>query len=261
MTSPGLGYTEEDAAVHLQLLFAQITRQVAQHDDQSRWQVRDGSSLFGDDRKSAPYQVSHEVVGLIGSAIDHLHALQNLVEGANVLHPMATFTLARGAIETASAAAWMLAPAQRLDRVGRRLRFALKDNKDSYQASNGMGLTRPKTQEEVSNRILGIGEAAGIALSELRPTVTSTSMVSAAQNIPGAPRLLLSMWRICSGFAHGRKWATLSVLDREELSSDPDTKVGLYRLSSNTIGLASALHVAVDVTRAATDLYAQRADR
>jgi hypothetical protein len=70
-----------------------------------------GSRLAGDDAKSAPYHVSHGGTQLLSVATDHLHAIKLLLIDGGVLQNSAPYTLARGALEAAGTAVWMLAPA------------------------------------------------------------------------------------------------------------------------------------------------------
>jgi hypothetical protein len=72
--------------------------------------ISPGSPLSGDDRHCQPYHVSHAVKVSITSAVDHLHALCALVLRSGFLHLAAPATLARGALECASAAVWMASP-------------------------------------------------------------------------------------------------------------------------------------------------------
>jgi hypothetical protein len=90
------------------------------------WQVRTerragdvhaGSSLWKDDEVTSPYLMSHSVRGALVSAVDHLNAFRALVQDAHVVHPRATLTLLRAALENAALAVWLLAPANRNERV------------------------------------------------------------------------------------------------------------------------------------------------
>jgi hypothetical protein len=73
------------------------------------------------------------------SAVDHLDAVRALVQDAGILHARAPFTLLRAALENSATAVWLLAPANRNERVLRRLRLQWAD------ALNG----------EVAHQVLG----------------------------------------------------------------------------------------------------------
>ena len=73
------------------------------------WPVAGGSALGEDDRRSDPWRPSHAASAALSASLDHLHALSHslTMEGA-VLHARAPFTLARGAIENAATALWIV---------------------------------------------------------------------------------------------------------------------------------------------------------
>jgi hypothetical protein len=78
--------------------------------DPDDFAVRDRSSLSGDDKKSAPYCVSHAVRACLVSGVDHLHAAKSLVVDLEMLHASAVYSLLRGSLENLSAAFWILHP-------------------------------------------------------------------------------------------------------------------------------------------------------
>jgi hypothetical protein len=69
---------------------------------------------------------------------------------------------------------------------------------------------------------------------------------------------VLTPWRICSGFAHGRPWVALGLLEREEFPTDEPGVMHL-RLTSDgmrtLMGPLAAMHLLEDVLR----LFAGRA--
>jgi hypothetical protein len=87
----------------------------------------DGSPLKADNNRTAPYQLGHAAWHAISHAVDHLHCLHALITDAQLLNMYAPYTLVRAALENASAAVWLLAPASRSDRITRRLRLAALD--------------------------------------------------------------------------------------------------------------------------------------
>jgi hypothetical protein len=68
----------------------------------------------------------------------------------------------------------------------------------------------------------------------------------------------LTAWRVCSGFAHGRLWATLSVLPREVVELDVPGTVGL-RFTNSWKALTWTTMTAVDVIDRGLALYRTRA--
>jgi hypothetical protein len=89
--------------------------------------VNEHSSLAGDDRITDPYQTSHIVWHSISHAVDHLNMQRTVLGKTGVIHMYAPFSVARAAIENAITAVWLLAPANRRERVRRRCRFAADD--------------------------------------------------------------------------------------------------------------------------------------
>jgi hypothetical protein len=75
--------------------------------------VQPGSSLLKDDEVTSPYLLSHAVRGALVSAVDHLDAFRALIQDAHVVHPRATLTLLRAALENAALAVWLLGPANK----------------------------------------------------------------------------------------------------------------------------------------------------
>src|SRR5690349_15715455 len=117
-------------------------------EDAARYHVFDGSALCGDDRRSAPYHVSHEAWQRLDSAVDHLFALKVLIADAGVLPTYAPFTLLRAAIENAASAVWLLDPSSRSERVLRRLRLEAANAKNSDRAVSLLGSTPNRSLDE-----------------------------------------------------------------------------------------------------------------
>jgi hypothetical protein len=62
-----------------------------------------------------------------------------------------------------------------------------------------------------------------------------------------------NLWQICSGFAHGREWATLGLLERTVHSQVGN--VVQVRLSSSTEVLLNMLYMTTLLTGKAKGLY------
>jgi len=175
------------------------------------------SSLGEIDRRTAPYQVSHKVKGLLSSAVDHLHALRHLTVEAHALHRCAP-TLIRPALENACVAVWLLSPPRRNDRIVRRLRLQYADFQDGHK----MHLLLAETQdpEWLTSRV-----------EKLRSRASNAELSKAEQElvfsrIPGYGRIVRDAgatlgerdadaaeisWKACSGISHADTWATLSI--------------------------------------------------
>ncbi|SUA75399.1 Uncharacterised protein [Nocardia otitidiscaviarum] len=241
-------------------------------DTKNEFPVEAGSSLAGDDSASQPYQVSHAVRCCIHAGVDHLHALKRQVVDAGVVHTMAPFSLARGALENLSIAYWILHPKERDERITRALRWHAQNVKDNERANGPQGRGLPNCEAEpyllkieaVGRKRPGVPVAAipkqpGMAaVKAIRDGHTSSEAVKYSQDNAVTAGSVLWAWQLCSGFAHGRQWAILGVSDREtHPTSDPD--VMHLRLSANLgavqLVALEALHLLTDVLRT----YDQRA--
>jgi hypothetical protein len=125
---------EAEAAAKWKEMSPLLDRLMQRTDDRAEFLISAGSSLFGDDRASDPFQVSHAVRLCMTVGIDHLHAAKVLVVDQGVLHTAAPASLARGALENLATAYWILRPDDRNERVERTLRWHAKNRKDAHQA-------------------------------------------------------------------------------------------------------------------------------
>ncbi|WP_163512199.1 hypothetical protein [Fodinicola acaciae] len=183
-----------------------------------------GSSLLGDDNATAPYHISHAVISALVSAVDHLDGLRQLITRAQVIHGRVPFTLLRAALENASIAVWLLAPQSRNERVFRRLRLQWADFSDGENARALTDVPANKSLEERKQKLQDLARARGleqerIAQIAARPVAWSTIVgLAAEEGTPLDRNDATLIWMLCSGIAHGRTWAALNLLDREEVS-------------------------------------------
>lgn len=181
------------------------------------------SSLHGDDRAAAPYQVSHVLRMCLTAAVDHLHAVKVLVVDAGTLHIAAPSSLSRGALENLATAYWILGPSQRNERIERTLRWHAKNFKDQQNAISELNHPGHETLESRRHRLYTVGETRGIAETTIRNGYSSTEAVKYAESTdPDLPLGVVLPWRLCSGFAHGRPWAYLGFSVREEFGREAD---------------------------------------
>jgi len=198
-----------------------------------------GSSLGRDDDLTHPYQLSHAVAGAMVSAIDHLDALRALVQDAHVVHARAPFTLLRAALENSATAVWLLAPANRNERVLRRLRLQWGDSRDGERAAVLAGEGPRLSKADWKDKLEGIARASGLSEDQVRVVTekpTYTSIVSTAgdeaRGLKGQDALFC--WMVASGIAHARMWAVLSsVLSRTELPTVVDGHVRMMLSASD----------------------------
>ncbi|TRW46387.1 hypothetical protein [Georgenia yuyongxinii] len=183
-------------------------------------QVDPHSSLGADDRAVSPHHLSHAVWFAITNAVDHLEAVRALIEDAGRTQPWAHWALIRAALENAATAAWLLAPASRDERVSRALRLAKDNIEQSRAAARLHGLTPPsgRTHEGRLQTVSDLAAARGITLPKNRLSYTEI-VDGAAANTAFKPEILVLSWRVCSGLTHGRMWASIGLLEREEYES------------------------------------------
>jgi hypothetical protein len=192
------------------------------------------------------------------AATEHLDALRALIVGSTLMHPTAPYTLIRAAIETGSTAVWLLAPASRPERTIRSLQVTVRDAMDAATVSDETGLPMRRSLEERRAEIDQLAQAIrGGRLVRLDPPF-STAIVRAADAACGSPIDVLTPWRVCSGFAHGRLRATLAVLPREVVDLPTPGDVGL-KVTNSLDRLIWGTMAAVDVVNVGLQLYRTRA--
>lgn len=224
--------------------------------------VAPDSSLAEDDAASDPYQVSQVVIASMTAAVDHLHALKVLVRDARVLHGLASYSLARGALENLSLAFWVLHPESRDLRIERALRWWAQNFKDAEKALAPRGIHDSDAEPKLAKLEAVAQTRPAISVHHktgIRAGHSSTEAVKYADEHAQRAREVLFLWQLCSGFAHGRAWARLGVSKREQR---PGTKPGTVQLKltadeSVVLWAATAsLHLLGDLLR----LYDQRAE-
>lgn len=207
------------------LYFQELRTWLSFRDSYEAWIPASGSLMASDDALTKPHQVSHNIANAVASAIDHLHALDSIMIGAGASHTLAPFSLIRGAIECAAQAVWISSPQEQSARIVRSLSLSLKVAKDRETAHVEMASRHPQLDTELPNfesdkaELQAILEGTGIPGKLTLPT--STEILRQVRDL--VPRAsALSVWQLCSGFAHGRRWAADAVLKPSQSTSLPD---------------------------------------
>lgn len=213
---------QESAQALLRLLDANLSL----YDEMNRWPKSEpGSLLFEDDQATYPFPISNDVRYLLLVASDNLSGLRSMiVEGTKNgvptlnLHVFAPYTLIRNAIECAGTALWIMAPAERHERVLRLAQFELEDAKKNQAALTAFGGNGEETFIRKKGIIEGIiqpyGElswksvANGFRITELLRTIGSLPELEGLNP--------LGKWQIASGMAHGKRWAGTLISDLKE---------------------------------------------
>lgn len=197
-------------------------------------EVRPGSSLAADNRKADPFHTSHVIELLLNAGIDNLNGIRHLIWGRPgddpnhpVLHQAAHYVLARAAIEDFATALWILEPASRDLRIERTLRWHVKNVKDQHQAIGMLDIPGQRPLEDRLRRLEQIAtQSLGAVPSGFRNGYTATRVLEYVdENNENAGRKLSTffLWRLCSGFTHGRLWASLAFQEQDmQPTDDPD---------------------------------------
>lgn len=216
------------------------------------------SPMWGDDRKLDPYHLSHAAWHFLSNAGDHLACLRAVLGDAKVIHMYAPFTLVRAALENACGAVWLLQPPRRIDRIERRLRLALDDIKNSEQVKVLTRQTGPRPKQDRLDQVRDIALRAGVDEGALKGKVGYSEIVRAVDETGAAEGLLEVSWKLCSGYAHGDLWTTLSASRRTEMPRAAEEGVGTFRIEANLALLKAVTSTAAAVTSLGWRLHDQR---
>jgi hypothetical protein len=217
--------------------------------DPSASAVDPGSALAGDDRRTDPHHLSHAAWHALTISADHLHCLHSAIVGdqghnpSSVrLHIYAPFTLLRAGLENAATAVWLLSPAQRKERILRRLRLAAANVWNSEKIGNLIGTPPKRTRDERLDELRRIAKTCGIAEIDAVKNPGHEEVVRAAGEATFHDGdLAVVLWKGCSGLAHGDIWATLSMLDREVRQHPSASNVFNAEITAPTAGLVAVL--------------------
>jgi hypothetical protein len=187
--------------------------------------IESGSALAGDARKCPTIQGVHAAWNGVVQAVDHLHALKVLVDDAQVLHTFAPYTLLRSAIENAATAVWLLSPRKRSERLQRCFRLA---HHEAWEYGKVTKLLPPehhskRSAEERIEEIRSLASSLDLDLSYVLGQFSYEKVVKdAGETASLGVGLSPLLWRLGAGFSHGRYWASLSMLERQEVTREAD---------------------------------------
>jgi hypothetical protein len=219
--------------------------------------VGPGSQLAGDDSISTSYTVGYAARQSLLGAIDHLHALCALRLDAHVVHLSALSTLARGSLECAAVALWVLSPLDQRERVSRALRWHLKDIQDGDTAAVDLGVPVPTPRQERVAKVERVATTQGLDWNEIKKGYRSTDAVRVADSRCALE--ILFAWRLCSGFAHGRSWPMLGGLVRLETEPTSDPDVSMVKMTADSQRSLYPVLAAAQATQEAVDLFTRSA--
>lgn len=236
--------------------------------DSKQWHVQPGSALAGDDAKTDPYQVSHNVWNALSVAVDHLHCFRSTFaddlrdESVSItLHTHGQYSLLRGAFENSARAVWMLGPSQRPVRVRRRLCMQVGENKNSDRMT-ALLQQQPKMPLDVRMRqltdlVVKAGTDPADAKKALKPETYSEIVREAgALTSMGAGEAEV-VWSSCSSLAHGDVYGTLSILEGSVVETQG--RVNLMQITSSPKVLWWIADRTVAMLQRGFDLFKERA--
>ena len=244
-----------------------IDRLMERVGDQHDFLVQPGSALAGDDKASTPYQVSHAFKQCLTVAVDHLHAARVLILGPGyrphaqpIVHLSAHAALARGALENLAVAFWILHPNQRNLRIEHTLRWYVRNALDQSEALPEMGVPMRRSRDEMVRSLeqVMLARVPQVPRGFTRGYYSTGVVKYVEAHRDDAGLGVLTPWRLCSGFAHGRPWVSLGILEREEFPTDEPGVMQLRLTSDGTrtlMGPLAAMHLLEDVLK----LFASRA--
>jgi hypothetical protein len=216
------------------------------------WPVGAGSRLFRDDVRAAPWSISDAARSSMGAALDHLHALCVLVTSTGFLHVHAAYALARGCLENAAVALWIVSPEESAVRTERALRWYATDFRDSARAREEIGHDKRGFLDEMLVDLDRVDASTGFSGS-VRQSLDHTQILRDVDAlVPRGEAHLLFLWRVCSGFAHGRRWPALALVTDEQLADlenddrNPRLTNSLDRLLAPTLAGFNLLASAID---------------
>jgi hypothetical protein len=221
------------------------------------------SDLAGDDRHTRPLQLSHSIQNLISAAVDHQHALARLVGGdRGILHTNAPFSLSRGAIESAATALWMLQPTDSWRQRVRRLVIYQRQDRHDYEVAARLVESRvggglPETLEMRKGWIEAIIRACNI--TNLPRQLDITKVITEVDAAIDTTRHVETFWRTASAFAHGRQWAMINALVREE-QADLGKGVAVVKISSDLGRVFWGASIAYELTSRTLNAYREAAN-
>ena len=181
-----------------------------------------------------------------------------MLADAQVIHMYAPFTLLRAALENACTAVWLLDPASRAKRLSRHPRKVIGDIDNEEQVRKLAGQRGPRSEAERIAAIKAIARAAGFDEVALKTRPSYSEIARIVSELVPANGIIEAMWRLCSGYAHGDQWPTLSASYRTEIPSAAPEGVGTFRIEANLGLLAKVATMAVKVTGWGWQFHDQR---
>ncbi|MDH6569479.1 hypothetical protein M2160_004500 [Streptomyces sp. SAI-117] len=172
--------------------------------------VAEQSSLAKDDEPLGTRGAAKFVQSSFSAGLMHVEAFAQLVTVAQRVDLHSPWTLLRGALENFATAAWLLAgknPDERRHRVlslwAEDFRNRAQHERDTNYVPRPGGKSGAERREEVKQLARNLG------LPSLTKPETTTIIYEAAASAGLDSTATQALWRVASGFAHGRFWPNL----------------------------------------------------
>lgn len=220
------------------------------------------STLWDDDQATKPYQVSHAAWTAMQHATDHLAAAYAMTvqqDGPTlyniVTRPWAVYPSPRASYENAARALWLLGGPTRKIRVERCLRHEYNNAEMSDAATELLG--RAGTQaRDIRSKLDAIAKAAGFGTARTRKWLKIDEIMGDGVGVMGVdPALTVVFWRCLSALTHGDRWASLGLLDKDEVATSPDGKMVTLMFSTNAATLATFMDLILQTCEQAVVWY------
>lgn len=165
-----------------------------------------GSVLARDDMQVTPYLVSQAVLHNLNAGVIQLQAAQQLMQQGSQ-RVVASATLLRSSLEALAVALWILNSEEQSERLSLALAW-FKHNVADERVAFADFVGNEKSDDNRIADIRRIATQNGLNLPGVNARVQSTDALRYADSALEVPNhLLLYVWRLCSGVAHGRPWA------------------------------------------------------
>lgn|GEM_PF-6893803 len=268
--SPANASVEDAIASSKQVLLLRL-----QHDQEITTEIIEfsraepGSILEEDDHFLGGYPLSGLVRDLLTTAgnlsgnIQQLIVAQPKEEPSVEVPPHGPYSLVRAHLEVTSQALWLMAPTARKARIQRCLRHWLNEVKllNGFQMEWSKSFAAPKTVGYEDLR--AIAARAGLP-TERFPTGNEWKAAGSGEVLKSlefaherSTVTWFNAWQLCSGFAHGKQWASKIFDARTSNSNGVDSRGPEDELSTFFPVLASVVHEAGMLLDEAARRYGQ----
>lgn len=212
-----------------------------------------GGVLAREDLNTAYDPLSFQIHHQLGIALDHLETFKRHCESDGL--PMsAHYTLMRTALETTATALWLISPGNSDKRIIQALRLVWWSRKDADQLASELKIDVGDRTERLRLRLVhlkALRPANNQRRLEVAPIHTSTLLGEADKYLDSrlTELTLLSMWRLCSGMAHGNRAVAMMLLERRKIDPTDAAHLMTSSWAISLLPLTAAVHalsVAID---------------